>query len=117
MASKISSGSMDANGDGALTLKEVFSAIRGYAKAQIAGGVWEAVDTNGDGFWSLDEVENAIEYLAKKHGVELVDNWRDMVAHVFHEVDANDDGKVSKKELEAAIKEHGYPDFEALVKK
>jgi len=32
-------------------------------------------------------------------------------------VDANGDQKVTPKELKAAIKKHGYPNFEDLVKK
>jgi Ca2+-binding EF-hand superfamily protein len=90
---------MDANGDGALTLKEVFSAIKAYAKehdiALPAGwkkevaGVFKHLDANGDKKVTMDEIKAAI----------------------FDAVDSNNDGEWSLDEIidafEAVAKEHG----------
>ena len=55
--------------------------------------------------------------MATELNVELVKDWKKKVAWAFKMVDANGDKKVTPKELKAAIKKHGYPDFEGLFKK
>jgi len=138
---------VDANGDGALTMKEIMHVINKYCTkenhcdppsrkevkeifdhvdengdgkitmAEIESAIFDAVDTNDDGAWSLKEVFHAIKAVADVHHLELKKGWRKDVAHVFHEVDTNNDHKVTPAELKAAIAKHGYPDFMDLVKK
>jgi Ca2+-binding EF-hand superfamily protein len=94
---------VDADNNGKVTMDEIKAAI------------FHAVDTNDDGKWSLKEVTQAIAALAKEHGVKLRAGWRKDVANAFKEVDTNGDKQVSKKELQAAIEKHGYPDLSDLV--
>lgn len=137
---------MDTNGNGALSLKEVTTAIESLAKAhdhklpegwkagveevfnqvdtdksgevspdEIKAAIFNAVDKNDDGKWSLKEVIQALAGLAEEHGVKLRAGWKKDVKAVFKMVDTNGDKQVSKTELQAAIKEHGYPDLADLV--
>merc|ERR1712159_683794 len=140
---------VDANGDGALSKKEIFKAVRGYAKEhdeklpkgwkkevgklfkhvdankdgkitpeEAKAAVFEAVDGGEkDGEWSKDEVKDGIKAAADHMDVKLKDGWEADVDKAFDAVDKDKSGKVSPKEVEDAIKEHGYPDFEKLAAK
>jgi len=138
---------IDTNGDGALTMDEIMTALDKYCHAEngchapsraevqqvfdhvdtnkdgkatvaeIETAIFEAVDTNDDGAWSLKEVTEAVAAMAKELDLDLVKDWKKRVAWAFKLVDANKDGLASPKEIKAAIKKHGYPNFEDLVKK
>ena len=83
---------VDANGDGALTMKEICGAIRKFAKEhdiklpkgwrKEVHGVFKHVDENHDGKVTMTEIKAAI----------------------FDAVDGNNDGEWSLKELKGAIK-------------
>lgn len=52
------------------------------------------------------ELEAAVVKWAKKHDVEPFKGWKKMLKDVFNEVDENNDGHVTRKEMDDAIKEH-----------
>merc|ERR1711935_468926 len=81
---------------------------------EIKAAIWHAVDSDNDNEWSLKEVTDAIKAVAKEAGATLKAGWRAEVAAAFKAVDTDASGKVSPKELEAAIKKHGYPDLSEL---
>ena len=83
---------------------------------EIKAAIWHAVDSNDDGEWSLKEVKSAIKAVASEAGAELKAGWRKEVAAAFKAADTDASGKVSAKELEAAIEKHGYPDLKDLFK-
>merc|ERR1711865_974227 len=138
---------LDGNGDGSLTLPEIYTAVTKYAKAhgvelpegwktQVAGmfkgidenadgkitmgevkaAIFNAVDADNDGQWSLKEAQEGIQAVANQVGATLKEGWKAEVAEAFKAVDTDASGKVSPKELEAAIKKHGYPDLSGLMK-
>lgn len=73
---------------------------------ELGMAIWKA--TEGDNTLELDELIELIEAWAAKHGFDdkLPEGWKDWVKKAFDYVDANNDGHVTRKELEAAIKEH-----------
>jgi len=83
---------VDANGDGSLTIKEVFKAIKAYAKEhgiELPKGwrkevkaIFKHVDADKNGKVTLDEIHAAI----------------------FDAIDSNNDGEWSLKEVKEAIK-------------
>jgi len=65
--------------------------------------VFEALDRNGDGFLTLKEIYTTVGEFAKEHNIKLPKGWKKEVAHIFKQVDANGDKKVSVDEIKAAI--------------
>lgn len=58
-----------------------------------------------DGHLDWEEAVKGIELWEKKYG-KIPGEWKKALKKAFEETDTNDDGKISVKELEAAIEKH-----------
>ena len=65
-----------------------------------------------DGSLKLDELYAIIKKIAKKYNYKLPKGWKKHVKKMFNYVDANNDGKVTGEEIEAAMKKHEQDDLE-----
>ena len=94
----------DADDDGRVARDEYLASVdRGLlsdpsyldAVSGAADALFDAADVNGDGTMSQAEV------VAIYHGIGLPD---DMAADAFHQIDSDDDGKISRDEWRAAVR-------------
>ena len=66
--------------------------------------IFEAIDADNSGTVSFKELCDFIEAYCKKKGYKLPKGWKKHVRKLFNKVDTNGDGEVTKKEVEAAMK-------------
>ena len=112
-------GTADTNGDGALSLDEVKSALGQGATQNTASGAdalgqaFAKLDANGDGQLSASELSSALD--AQKsasgadhahhahHAHQAAASSTDLASAVLGAVDANGDGQLSASEIQAAL--------------
>ena len=107
---------VDANDDGKVTGPEIEEAMKKHEEesdveldsSDDEDPLADALEAKleKDGYVTLKEVYGIIEKLAKEHDVKLPKGWKGYVKKIFEYVDANDDGKVTGPEVEAAMKKH-----------
>ena len=68
--------------------------------------------TEGDNTIEKPELIKIVGDWAKKHELKLPEGWKKYIGHVFDYVDADHNGHVTRKELEAAMKEDEDKDDE-----
>ena len=109
---------VDANDDGKVTGPEIEAAMKKHDKEEDEDKDLETADIGDDfkaaikaeldkdGSVTLKELYGIIKSIAKKYKFKLPKGWTKHVKKIFDYVDANDDGKVTGPEIEAAMKKH-----------
>lgn len=72
------------------------------------------IDANNDGKWTFKEIKQSIKALAEFTGGKLKKDWKDMVKHVFDQIDTDGNGYVDQNEGMAAAKMMSELDFSEL---
>lgn len=91
---------MDVNKDGKLSRAELTDAFKPMGR-EVTDEIWNGSDPDGDGYILFEE------FTGKRQTQQPAETEND-IGTLFHKMDVNKDGKVSKTELSDAFKEMGH---------